>query len=281
VTQRRVLAAFAHPDDESFGCAGTLARLVAEGARVTLVCATRGEVGQISDPALATPQTLGAVREGELRAAARAIGLDGVVFLDYRDSGMAGTDENYDPRAFVNAPANAIVRRMVEIVRRERPQVVLTFDPSGGYGHPDHIAIHHHTVAAVHAAAALSYAPDLGDAWRVARLCYSVIPRAIFRDLMRALESEGIDTSDFRRFEESGLGWPSATVPIRLDVSDHIDAKWQAFNSHQTQFGADSPMRRIPRDLMRRMLRYEHFALAWPEVEPDVPMTDLFEGLEP
>jgi N-acetyl-1-D-myo-inositol-2-amino-2-deoxy-alpha-D-glucopyranoside deacetylase len=280
VGQRRILAAFAHPDDEAFSCAGTLARLVAEGVHVTLVCATRGEVGEISDPALATPETLGEVREGELRAAARAMGLDDVIVLDYRDSGMAGTEENHDPRAFVNAPADAVVRRLVKIIRRERPQVVLTFDPSGGYGHPDHIAIHHHTVAAVHAAATPSYAPDLGDAWCVARLCYSVIPRAVFRDLIAALDDAGYDTADFRRFEESGAGWPSAQVPITLDVSAFTDAKWQALNAHRTQFGLDSPLRRIPYDLMRRMLRFEHYALAWPQSEPDIPMSDLFAGLD-
>ena len=220
---RRVLAAFAHPDDEAFGCAGALTQLVAEGARVTLVCATRGEAGEISDPALATHATLGQVRERELRQAARAIGLDDVVFLDYRDSGMAGTDENRDPRAFMNQPADAVVRRLVENIRRERPHVVITFDPSGGYGHPDHIAIHHCAVAAIHAAAMPSYAPDLGSPWRVSRLCYTVIPRTVLRELLTALELQDIDTTDFRRFEESGAGWPSADIPITLDVAAYVD----------------------------------------------------------
>ena len=106
---QRLLAIFAHPDDEAFGTGGTLACYAATGAEVTLVCATRGEVGEIADPSYATRETLGQVREGELRCAAETVGVREVIFLGYRDSGMAGTAENRDPRAFVNAPAEEVV----------------------------------------------------------------------------------------------------------------------------------------------------------------------------
>ena len=117
-----LLAVYAHPDDEAFGSGGTIARYAAEGFCTYLVCATRGEVGEISDPSLATPETLGAVREGELRCAAETMGVAELIFLDYRDSGMVGTSENEDPRAFVNAPAEAVVQQLVSILRRLRPQ---------------------------------------------------------------------------------------------------------------------------------------------------------------
>src|ERR671932_2725290 len=125
---RSLLALFAHPDDEAFGSGGTLARYAAEGVAVALVCATRGEVGEIADPALATPETLGDVREAELRCAARALGVGELLFLGYRDSGMAGTPTNEDPRALARAPAEEVVARLVGIIRRLRPQVLVTFD---------------------------------------------------------------------------------------------------------------------------------------------------------
>ena len=115
---RILLAVFAHPDDEAFGTGGTLARYAGEGVRVALVCATRGEVGGIADPSLATRETLGQVRETELRCAAQALGISDVIFLGYRDSGMAGTPENEDPRAFVNIAAEEVVAQLMGIIRR-------------------------------------------------------------------------------------------------------------------------------------------------------------------
>src|SRR5207249_130525 len=151
MSELRVLATYGHPDDEG-QATGTLARLLQRGAQVTLLCATRGEVGEISDLSLATPETLQYVRELELRAAMAQIGLSDVRFLPYRDSGMAGTPENEDPRALHAQPAETVVGDLVRLIRDVRPHVVLTWEPGGGYGHPDHIAVHKHTVAAFEAA---------------------------------------------------------------------------------------------------------------------------------
>ena len=149
-----LMAVFAHPDDESFGIGGTLARYGADpGVRVVLVCATRGEAGEISNPELASSERLGEVREQELRCACRTLGVEDLFFLDYRDSGMAGTAENEDPRALAQADFDEAVGKIVAHIRREQPDVVVTFDENGGYGHPDHIAIHHLTKAAFAAAA--------------------------------------------------------------------------------------------------------------------------------
>jgi LmbE family N-acetylglucosaminyl deacetylase len=260
-----ILATFAHPDDESFGSGGTFAHYAAEGSRVVLVCATRGEVGEISDPALATPETLGSVREGELRCAASALGLSDLIFLGYRDSGMDGTAENKDPRAFANAPAEEVVRLLTGIIRAEQPEIVVTFDPTGGYGHPDHIAIHRHTVAAIQAAANSEYAPELGQIWQIRRLCYVAIPRAGFRAMRDALEAIGEDVSMFERFEQSGAGTADEDIHIRIDVSDYVDAKWTAFKCHRTQFGDDSIFMRLPQDLARAINSQEHFTIGWPE----------------
>ena len=187
-----LLAIFAHPDDEAFGTGGSLSRYAASGAQVALICATRGEVGEISDSSFATPETLGEVRESELRCAAETMGVNELIFLDYRDSGMVGTPENDDPRAFINASASEVVQSLVSAIRRIQPDVVVTFEPNGGYGHPDHIAIHKHTVAAFHAAADPAYhAP--GGPWQAARLFYTAIPRSFFLEMRRQLQEAGED----------------------------------------------------------------------------------------
>ncbi len=277
---RTLLAVFAHPDDEAFGTGGTLAHYAAAGARVGLVCATRGEVGEIADPALATPDNLPEVRERELRCAAQTLGVSEVEFLGYRDSGMAGTPENADPLAFVNAPADEVVSRLVGIIRRQRPDVVVTFEPNGGYGHPDHIAIHRHTVAAFRAAADPTAYPEQGPAWQARRLFYTAIPRSFFVDMRNRMAALGIDTSAFDRFGERARGWPDEAIHCGLDVADQVEAKWAAIHCHRTQLPSDNFFRRLPEETTKRMLTREHFAQAWPVPEPGLRLADLFAGLD-
>jgi len=274
-----LLAVFAHPDDEAFGTGGTLSRYAADGTKVYLVCATRGEVGEISDPSFATPETLGQVREGELRCAAETMGVAELVFLNYRDSGMDGTPENRDPRAFINASAEEVIASLVGVIRRLRPAVVATFEPYGGYGHPDHIAIHRHTVAAFHAAADPGCYPEQGPAWQAQRLFYTAIPRSFFLEMRRQLGELGEDTSDLERFDDPRVGWPDEKVNVRMDVSSTVEAKWQALNCHRTQFGPGNLFRRLPEERVKRLMSQECFALAWPEVEPGLQIPTLFAGL--
>ena len=278
---RKLLALFAHPDDEAFSTGGTLAHYAAEGADVTLVCTTRGEVGEIAEGTGATPETLGQVREAELRCAAETVGVREVVFLGYRDSGMVGTPENADPRAFINAPATEVVSQLVEIMRRVRPQVVVTFEPTGGYGHPDHIAVHRHAVAAFHAAADPSEAPGRGEVWQPERLFYTAIPRSFFRRMRSEMDALGIDTSQFDRMGEGAeRGWPDDQVNCTLDVSATVDAKWTALNCHRTQFGPGNFFRQLPEAIVKDMMSREYFAQAWPVPPPGMRLADLFAGLE-
>ena len=279
MTIHSILAVFAHPDDEAFGTGGALSHYATSGAEVTLVCATRGEVGEISDASLATPETLGQVREGELRCAAETMGIKEVIFLGYRDSGMIGTIENQDPRAFINAPDNEVILKLVEIIRRIRPQVVVTFEPNGGYGHPDHIAIHRHTLAAFHAAADPEIDPESAPAWKATRLFYTAIPKSFFNQMRASMISLGLDTSDFDRFDESGFGWPDDQVDVSLDVSGTVDAKWEALNCHRTQFGPENLFRRLPVETVKQLMSIEHFALAFPDVPKSTRLNDLFDGI--
>src|SRR5437588_6458685 len=169
MSTKRLLGVFAHPDDEGMMSAASL-QYSTLGVETGLVCATRGEVGEIADPALATPENLGQVREGEMQAAAEVLGLNKLWFLDYRDSGMAGTAENDDAQAFVQVGSAEVVGKLVAIIRQFRPQVIVTFDENGAYGHPDHIAIYRHTTSAFHAAADAVQYPELGPAFAVSKL---------------------------------------------------------------------------------------------------------------
>lgn len=271
-----LLAIFAHPDDESFGTGGTMARYAAQNVRTGLVCATRGEAGEISDPSLATQDSLAQVREDELRCAAQALGVGELFVLDYRDSGMAGMPENEDPRSLVKADAEEVVGDLVAIIRRFRPTVVVTFEPGGGYGHPDHIAIHHHTVAAFHAAADPTQFPSASEPWQAERLYYTAIPRSFFVKMREHLVTAGVDISEFERFDSDVIGWPDEDITAVIEVSDCIDAKWQALNCHRTQFGEDNFFRNLPDDVLKQMMSREHFARAWPEPERGCCVADLF-----
>lgn len=267
--KRTILAIFAHPDDEVFGVGGALAHYAAAGDHVVLVCATYGEAGEIAAPALATPETLGEVRANELRCAASRLGVEDIVFLGYRDSGMAGTVENKDPRAFINAPQQEVVSRLAAVMRQWQPHAVITFDPNGGYGHPDHVAIHRHTLSAFERL-------DVEQA----RLFYTVVPRSFFVEMRRRMVERGVDTSQLDRFEEIGAaGWPDGEVHAGIDVAATVDAKLAAFHCHRTQFGTENPFFQLPPSELKELMRYEHFFLARPAAPPDLHLDDLFGPL--
>lgn len=275
-----LLACFAHPDDEAFGSGGTLARYASEGARVVLVCATAGEVGEISDPALASPENLGEVRREELRCSARQLGASDVIFLGYRDSGMAGTADNENPKAFAKARDEDVVSQLVGIMRDLKPKVVVTFEPGGGYGHPDHIAISRHTAAAFVAAGDPKRFPERGAAWQPSRLFYTAIPRSFFIEMRDRLQEMGIDTSDFARFEEAGAGWPDEKINVTMDISEFIEAKWTALHCHRTQLSPDNLFFKVPEQVVKQGFSRESFALAIPEPRQGERLSGLFAGLK-
>jgi LmbE family N-acetylglucosaminyl deacetylase len=276
---RRLLAVFAHPDDEAFGSGGTLSQVAAAGVEVTLVCATRGEVGEISDPSFASAETLGLVRERELECAAQTMGVNRLIFLGYRDSGMVDTPENDDCRNLINAPEGEVVVRLVAIIRQTRPHVVITFEPNGGYGHPDHIATHKRTVRAFHLAGNPAVYPELGPAWQAERLFYNAIPHSFFLKMREVMVSLEMDTADFDRRMEAMPGWPDEAVNVSLDVTASVDDKWDALNCHRTQFGPGNLFRRLPVETTKALMSHEYFALAWPQPEPGLHLAGLFVGL--
>jgi LmbE family N-acetylglucosaminyl deacetylase len=281
ISQPTLLAIYAHPDDEVLGAGGTLAAAANAGIHVAIVVATRGEAGEIQRPGSATPETLPHVRELEMRCSARALGVSELIFLDYRDSGMEGTVENDHPNAFINADAGQVQDEIVAIIRRLRPQVVVTFEPYGGYGHPDHRAINRHTLAALQLSADPHSLPGVGEAWETPRLFYHLLPRLIFRKIRDRVAELGGDTSDFDEMltEPAAEVWPEDQIHAVVDVSNTIEQKWAAWHCHRTQFGPNSRFRRLPDAEMKRILNTEYFAMAHPAPEPATLLSGLFEDL--
>ncbi len=256
-----LLAVTAHPDDEVISLGGLMHLSARAGCRVTLVCATRGEAGEIADPALATPASLGAVREGELRASCALLGVHDLRFLDYRDSGMAGTAANADPRAYCNAPADEAVVKLVRIIRETRPDVVVTWDPSGGYGHPDHMAACRHATAAFDRAGQ-AVLPEAGEPYTPAALYYMARPRSLRDEVRAELAERGIVVPRSGMDRRDGL--VSVPVTLTLDVTPAIAVKQAARAAHRTQ---GSPMARVhllSPDLQRRYAGTEYFHRARP-----------------
>jgi len=288
--QEPLLAVFAHPDDESFGTGGTLSLYARRGHPVYLVCATRGEVGDIADPSLARKENLGHVREMELRCAAQEMGVTNVFFLDYRDSGMAGTPENNDPRCLYRADRAKVIGEVVRIIRLVRPAVVITFEPNGGYGHPDHITIHQVTTAAFSAAGDPTQYPEHRaeglSPWRPQRLYYTALPRRFFQAMAERLKAQGVDTSRFALGNRGqGLetwGMPDEWITAHIDVSSVVDAKYAAIACHRTQLNPKGPfglLMSMPRRVWAEPLSHEFFIRAQPAPQPGVVDTDLFSGL--
>ncbi len=190
-----LLSVHAHPDDESSKGASTVARYHAEGVRTVLVCCTGGEAGDILNPAMDTPEVradIGAVRLAELKAATDIIGYDETVMLGYRDSGMPGSEANEDPRSFAQAPLDEAVGRLVAVIRRERPQVILTYpEEQSEYPHPDHLRVHEISIVAFDAAGDPDRFPDAGPPFTPSKLYYSVWPAERFRQHPRQVLGAG------------------------------------------------------------------------------------------
>jgi N-acetyl-1-D-myo-inositol-2-amino-2-deoxy-alpha-D-glucopyranoside deacetylase len=276
-----LLAVHAHPDDETILTGGVLARYAAEGITTAVVTCTGGEAGEISDPALATPATLGAVRARELAEVLRILGVHEHIALGYRDSGMMGTPDNDHPDAFWRADLEAATHRLVAVVRRLQPDVIVCDDERGGYGHPDHLNGHHITVAAFHAAGdpARYPTPGLGP-WAPRKLYYPVWPRSRMRRLRELLAAQGITDlfGDGDDAEAEEWSVPDDQVTAVVDIGPFVARKRAALAAHRTQMGPDSFFMRLPESAWKLVWNVECFRLA---AGPGgaVREDDLFAGL--
>lgn len=241
-----LVAFHAHPDDESIIMGGTIARAVAEGHRVVLVLATRGDVGEVDDGVLDPDEALAERREGEARSAAQILGVSRVEFLGYRDSGMVDTSTMHDAESFWSADVDEAAQRLAAILDELQPAVLTTYDERGGYGHPDHIQVHHVGVRA----AELASTPRLYAA-TVSREYYLSLA-----DMMADAVPEGVDAPDP---EAMDLGVPEATITTTVDVTTALDRKRAAMAAHPSQIPSDSFFLVLDDDAFRRTFGTEWF----------------------
>ncbi|RVW06727.1 N-acetyl-1-D-myo-inositol-2-amino-2-deoxy-alpha-D-glucopyranoside deacetylase [Rhodococcus spongiicola] len=287
---RRILFVHAHPDDETLTTGGAIARCASDGAEVTVLTCTLGEEGEVIGDQWAglvadRADQLGGYRILELTRALRALGASAPRFLGgagrWRDSGMAGTASSANPRAFVNADPDEAVGALVAAIRELRPHVVVTYDPAGGYGHPDHVQTHRFTTAAVEAAGTAAFA-DAGAPWEVAKFYWTVAEQG-------ALEA------GLSRIGEIPAGWtmpepdqlpsvPDSTVTAAVDVSTVMEAKLTALRAHETQVavtpsGSGFVLSNL---VVQPILTEEHFVLVRGQAGPVDERgreADLFAGV--
>lgn len=277
---RRLLLVHAHPDDETLGSGATMAKYVAQGAQVTLVTCTQGELGEILVPDL---EHLAADRDGglgehrakELADAMAELGVSDYRFLGgpghYRDSGMkwdedgtATAADHIAPNSFWRADLGEAADLLVEIIREVRPQVVITYDEFGGYGHPDHIQAHRVTHYAVSLAGIRSYRHDLGDPWEVAKVYWVAMSRTAMSDGIKEIRAGG-DESFMEGMDPDHLP-PMAIADEDLDAAidgaDWVAAKLAAMRAHATQIAVDGPFFALSNEISQRAWETEYYRLA-------------------
>ncbi len=270
----------AHPDDESISTGGTLARYAVEGVRTTVVSATRGEAGEILDKALdpreARPR-LAAIREAELREACRILQVRELIFLGYEDSGMYGRRRNRARQAFWRADYHQAVGRLIQAIRRVKPQVIVADNEIGGYGHPDHIQAHRIAVGAFFMASDTELFPQ-DEPWRPLKLYYTAWPASRVKQMNAAMRRAGME-----EFSSDGEDWSFATpddrVTTQLDVEGYLEVKMAAMRAHRTQIPEDSWFMKMARLMGPRLWGVEHYERVRSLVPAADPEDDLFAGI--
>jgi len=278
--KRKLLVVMAHPDDETFGTGGTLAYYASKGVEVHLICATRGEVGDVEPELLEGFDSIADLRENELRCAAETLGLAKVHMLEYRDSGMPGSIDNVHPKALAAAPIEQVAGEIVRYIRELKPEVVITFDPIGGYHHPDHIAIHNATVKAFYAAADGAQYQDGLEPFQSMKLYFHTFPKGFMKMALFFLRLFGKDPTKFGNNGDINLvPIAEANFPInaRVDYRSVLEKRDKASACHVSQGGAK--MTSGAMGVMRKIFGVtDQFMRAYPPPTRHIER-DLFEGI--
>ncbi|MGH8908283.1 MAG: N-acetyl-1-D-myo-inositol-2-amino-2-deoxy-alpha-D-glucopyranoside deacetylase [Egibacteraceae bacterium] len=279
-----LLCVHAHPDDEAISTGGILARYADEGIGVAVVTCTGGERGEIVGAGMDADEIrprLGAVRHDELSRALEILGAGPPRLLGYIDSGMMGTDGNDDPESFWRAPFDQAVGRLVAHIRQLRPDVLVTYDAFGAYGHPDHIQAHRVAIAAVEAADVAALYPDAGPAWRVRKVYYATIPSSAILRVNGWLAERGLPSpfGDIEHPDELPFGTPDELVTTAVDVRPWLERKRRALYAHTSQIGPDSFFLNIPDDIAPAAFGQEWFIRQRSDVPAPRREDDLFAGL--
>ena len=282
---RTLLAVHAHPDDESSKGAATMARYADEGVRVVVVTCTGGEAGEILNPAMDKPgvlERMPELRRQELAKALEVLKVTAHHWLGYRDSGMADTEANGHPDAFANADLDEATGRLVAIIRQERPQVVVTYDETGGYPHPDHIRTHEVSVAAFDAAGDPGRYPEAGPPFQPLKLYYhAAFTRRRLEAVHAAATELGIESPFAKWLEEwEKEGWQDPKVTTQVDVAAWLGRRRDALIAHATQIDPNSFWFAVPDEVVARVYPWEDYTLARSLVPTSDHETDLFAGLD-
>lgn len=279
---KKILAVLAHPDDESFGLGGTLALYAKRGYETYYVCATRGEAGSADEEFLKGFKDTAEMRTDELMRAAKHLGLKEVFFLGYRDSGMPGMEANQHPDAQINHPIEEVAGKVVKYIRSLKPDIVITFDPIGGYKHPDHIHIHRATVMAFANSDDASFYPEAGDPFKPQALYFQVFPRWFLRVMTNIMPLFGKDPTKWGRNGDINLKELAEVdfpVHVRLNTRSVEEAKRLASEAHASQGGIG--MRKGLMGFITKVFGdSEDFMRAYPPVaEGFTRKRDLFDGI--
>lgn len=290
---RRVLFVHAHPDDEVISTGVTIASNAArDDTHVTLVTCTLGEVGEVLVPDLINLRAdrgdqLGGYRIGELARACAELGITDQRFLGgpgrWRDSGMMGTEANKDPRCLWQASLDEASEALVRVVREVRPQVLVTYDANGAYGHPDHIRAHDVSVRAFTDAADPEFAPDAGPPWQIAKLYETAMPKSVVQasiDYFRE-HSPGNNPFEAESADDVPLAVPDDRITTLISAEEFLPAKLAAMRAHRTQMAVDGFFFALADGIGQRIWSAEHFVLTRGEsgAEPGAREGDLFAGL--
>lgn len=278
----RLLTVHAHPDDEASKGAALVARYVAEGVEATLVCCTGGERGEIINPAMKKPDVeanLVAVRKAELETSAQVIGFDHVEMLGYHDSGMAEDEANADPLNFCNVDIDESTEALVRLIRRDRPQVLLTYsDDQGGYPHPDHLRTHDISVLAFDRAGDPKWYPDAGEPWQPVKMYYSIWSKERVLATHHKMVELGVESP----YSEDWLSRfnQDHRITTRVNIASHWGVRDAALLAHATQIDPSSPFWfGLPPDVASEVYPFDDLILARSLVDTEIPEDDIFAGL--
>ncbi len=279
-----LLCVHAHPDDEVIATGGILARYAVEGLRTAVVTCTNGDRGEIHNmDADATRPRLAEVRRAELAESLRLLGAGEPRLLGYRDSGMLGTPGNDDPASFWRADFDQAVGRLVGQLRAFRPDVLVTYDAFGGYGHPDHLQAHRVALVAAEACAIPALYPDAGDPWRVRKVYLATIPRSAIAAANVELARRGLPSpfGEVQRPEDLPFGTADEELGAVVDVRAQLATKLAALRAHRSQLDPTSFFLNIPADLEELAFGVECFVRQRSDVVASGVEDDLFAGLRP
>jgi LmbE family N-acetylglucosaminyl deacetylase len=283
-----LLTVHAHPDDEASGTGGVLRLAANHGHATVLVTCTNGELGDLKGPARGLNPRLNAgdraqlarLRRQELAQAAALLGVSHLYMLGYHDSGMQGWETNDAPYAFAQANREEAVGRLVDIIRRHQPHVVVTYDANGGYGHPDHVMTHRITMAAVEAAADPQRFPPGGEAWQVQKLYHTAWARSELLRVFKLLHRLGRETPlRDPKFDANQWGCPDELITTRVDIRPVMRQKWRALFAHRSQMGHGDFFWWFLRLAGRWLYPYESFCCVYSVRPVTPPETDVFAGL--